>query len=715
MAEELPTSEPNLTDLQADLNTTVNTLDFSGLTTPDNSLPAKPEAIDVYKNSVGNPITGSNPGKKSAGINTLDYANQLSQAASKEVMAFEEDPYIKMRPFTYNGDYDGANFDRYYGTKAYKTLGFTPYRDNDALYNQKMTFGDQFVRAAGQWDNLMATGFMSGVKAWGTMFTDPLAPDLESAKDMKRSMAIGNVTTGGVGGFVANTFLNSAYSIGIGLEFLAEEAALAAVTAYTGGMAGEVTLPAMAARGGFFARQLGKLAEAGAKVGGKVDRFAIQAEKAAGFAARAEEAAAKASGGTNVKSALEFFNKVGSGALDLVNPFEKTAEALKSSRYATDLAKTVGTAGAFADDIIRIKTAASEAQLEGGMVMIDATEKLIDQYREMNGKDPEGEDLKNIHSLASAEARRTTLYNFPAILTTNKLLFATILYPLNKSVGNTTGKLLKEVVTGDIKAGTQNLFSVLEKGAGARIKAAAKSLANPAIYGEYGMTYLKANIGEGLQENIQEAISAGAINHALAVQKDPATAAYRGYMGYLMDGLKSQMNAQGAETFASGFLMGMFTQPIMTAPAWALSKGVEKLQNKDKLKEIKDQRDAALKSQVETLNYMANNDINYWAPDLATVVRNGRLNNDLVQSASMGDEKTARDAKFRIEFNQIATALQLGKFEDLMTKLADYKNLSPAQALEAFGRYGIGINTEAEASEALNHIDGVIERARSIK
>ncbi len=709
MAEEIESPSPDLTALQADLQSSLGDLDNTTSPTLDDSLPAKPESIDTYKNSVGNPITGSNP--KLGLVSPEDFA----KSSLVESTRLQEDPYIKMRPFTYNGDYDGANFDRYYGTKAYKTLGFTPYRDNDALYNQKMTFGDQFVRAAGQWDNLMATGFMSGVKSWGTLFTDPLAPDLESARDMKRSMAIGNVSTGGVGGFVANTFLNSAYSIGIGLEFLAEEAALAAATAFTGGLAGEVTLPAMAARGGFFARQLGKIAEAGAKIGGKADRFAIQAEKAAGFARRAEEVATKAAGGTDIKSALDFFNKASSGVLDVLNPFEKTAEALKSSRYATDLAKTVGTAGAFADDIIRIKTAASEAQLEGGMVMIDATEKLIDQYRDMNGRDPEGDDLKNIHALASAEARRTTLYNFPAILTTNKLLFSTILYPLNKTVGNTTGKLLKEVVTGDIKAGTQNLFSALEKGAGARIKAAAKSLAKPSIYGEYGMNYLKANIGEGLQENIQEAISAGAISHALAVQKDPATAAYRGYMGYLMDGFKSQMNAQGAETFASGFLMGMFTQPIMTAPAWAISKGIDKITNRADLKAIKEQRDAAIKSQVDALNDLANNDINYWAPDLATAVKNGRLSNDLVQAASMGDEKTARDAKFRIEFNQIATALQSGKFEDLMTKLADYKNLSPAQALEAFSRYGIGINTEAEAGEALKHIDGVVERARAIK
>lgn len=713
MDEEIDTKEPNLENLQKDLNQNINTLDFSGLTLPNDDLLAKPDAIDIYSKVVGNPITGSNPGKKEIGINTLNFANDLAKSVNKEMATTEPDPYVKMRPFTYSGDYDGANFDRYYGTKAYKTLGFSPYRDNDALYNKKMTFGDQFVRAAGQWDNLMFTGFMSGIKSWGTIFTDPLAPDLESARDMKRATSIGNITTGGIGGFVGNTFLNTAYSIGIGLEFLAEESALAAATVFSGGLLGEVTLPGMAARGGMLGRQLAKVGEFGAKIGGKTNKFAEASEIASKFAKTAQKTAG---GIEDMSSARQFFGKVATGTFELINPFESTVTALKSTRYTTDLAKTVGTAGAFMDDIIRIKTAASEAKLEGGMVKIDATEKLIDQYREMYGKDPEGDDLKKIEDLSSIEARRTTLYNFPAIMTTNKLLFSTILYPLSKTVGTASARVLEDIVAENgMKALVKDPFKIVGSSAGAQLKSAAKSLVKPSLYGNYGMTYLKANLAEGLQENIQEAISQGAINHALAVQKDPGMAAYRGYMGYLMDGLKDQVSAEGAETFASGFLMGMFTQPIMTAPAWAVSKGIEKFKSKEQRDKAKIERDNALTKQQDTLNDMANNDINYWAPDIATAIKNGSLANDLTSSASIGDEKTARDAKFRLEFNHIETAINSGKFENLMTKLADYKNLTPDEALEAFQRYGIGINTKEDASKALEQIDGVIERAKSIK
>jgi len=692
MAEEVEQIEPDLNAFQT-----------------DSDLPAKPVAIDIYKNSVGNPIKGSNPG-----LNTMSPKDFAASAVASD-RGKQDDPYMSMRPFTYSADYDGANFDRYYGTKAYKALGFSPYRDNDALYNQKMTFGDQFVRAAGQWGNLMSTGFMSGVKTWGTIFTDPLAPDLDSARDMQRANAIGTSTAGGFGGAITNTFLNSAYSIGIGLEFLAEEAALAAATAFSGGLAGEATLPAMVARGGMLGKQLLKAGELGAKIAGKTDKFADAArgfEKVKDFT----KVAAETAGGSTVGSARDYFSKFASGAFDVVNPFESTSTALKSTRYANDLAKTVGTVGAFADDIIRIKTAASEAKLEGGMVKIDATEKLIQQYRELHGKDPEGADLKKIEDLSSIEARRAVLWNFPAIMTTNNLLFSTILYPLKKVTGTASGKLLQNIVAEKgMKAAVTDPFSIISKTTGAQIKAAAKSLAKPKIYGSYGMAYLKANIGEGLQENFQEAISQGAIEHALAVQKDPGMSAYRGYMGYLMDGLKDQVSAEGAETFASGFIMGAFTQPIMTAPAWALSKGAEKFKSKESRDAAKATRDEAEKRDVAVLNDLATNDILYWGPNLITSIKNGKLSKDIMDDAQVGNVKGSKDNKFRLEFNHIETAVRTGKFEDLMTRLADYKNFTPAEALEAFQRYGIGINTEAEASAALDQIDGVIERARRIK
>jgi hypothetical protein len=687
----------------------------------DGYLPARPEAIDTYQQVVGNPITGSNP---NTGASGADYFKNAANSVRKEISTPQEgDEYYSMRPYTYSGDYDAANFDRYYGTRQYKALGFSPYRDNESLYNDKMTFGDQFVRSFSQWDNLLANGFKSGVKTWGDIFTDPLAPDLQSAKDMQRSIAIGSINTGGVGGFMGNTALNLMYGMGMGLEFIAEEAALAAATAFSGGLLGEATAPAMLSRGAMFAKNLGKIGELGAKVGGRSAEYAKSFEKGMDAFKTAETAAEltknikKTEGAINgVNSARAFYKKAISGAFDLANPFEETFAALKSTQYANNYAKTIGTSGAFIDDILRIKMAAAEAKNEGGMVQIDATKKLIDQYRDENGKDPTGEDLKKIETLARLEAEKTVLYNYPAILATNKLLFATILYPLKKIKGGTTGKLIETAMAEDgVKATSQNIFKKLGSGAGAQMKSAAKSLLKPKVYGTYGMNYLKANVGEGLQENIQEALSQGAIEHALAVQSDPAMAAYQGHMGYIMHGIEDQISAQGAETFASGFLMGMFQQPIMTAPTWALSKGIERLKSKEVRDDIKAKRDFAADNEINTLNNLANNDLRFWYGDAVTTVKNNALNTDMLNQASIGDIKGARDSQFAIEFNHIAAVSEGGRFDTLMEKLKDYRNLTPTEALEAFKRQNIGIETEADAVEALKHIDSVIDRAYSIK
>ena len=478
MAEEIETTDPSeynqLSDMPSDQSLGFSNDDFNTIDPPTKG--AKPEAIDVYKKNVGNPITGSNPAGKYSDLNTIDYGESLADAARHKIETSADDPYTKMRPYTYSGDYDGANFERYYGTRLYNKLGFSPYRDNDALYNKHMTMGDQFVRAASQFDNLALGTFINSAKNTGKFFTDPLSPDIESAKDFEKAMAVGSVTTGGIGGFAANTFLNTAYMIGMASEFLTEEFALAAATTYSGGISGAVTVPAMFAKAGVFTKGLVKLGEMGAKAGKNLDNFA-NARKAFEAGTKIQDFGKAAS---NVNNFRQVFNKVASGAADMLIPFDNTISALKKTNYTNDYAKTVGVAGAFIDDMIQIKTGVNEAVLEGGMVKLNATKDLIDQYRDINGTDPEGEDLANIEAIADHQARVTAFYNLPAIMVTNKLLFSTMMLPLTKMMGNAGTKLIEDIAAeGGMKALKQNPYSVIGQSAGAQIKAAAKSLKKP--------------------------------------------------------------------------------------------------------------------------------------------------------------------------------------------------------------------------------------------
>jgi len=714
MAEEIVASEQN-TELDNTAPEIINQPSLADHLDNSLTLAAKPKAIDVYKNVVGNPVAGSNPGRYRG-----NFADSLGNDLEKKLQAPTTN-YQQMRPFTYNGDFDNANFERYYSTSKYKDIGFSPYRDNESLYNNKMTFGDQFVRAASQWDNLAVTGFKSGIRAWGDLFTDPLAPDIESAREMQKAMAIGNSNAGGFGGFVTNTFLNSAYTIGIAADFLAEEAALAAITAFTGGLSGEATLPGMAAKAGMATRKLMGFSEVAAKAG----KGATEAAKAAKLANEAESLSSGIRSVEGVNDLRSFWNKVKAGGvggalnktLDILNPLENTTQALKTVDYATDYAKGIATFGAFADDIIHIKTAVSEAKLEGGMVKIDATKDMIEEYRNSHfGEDPTGEELQKIENLANQASFKTAFWNLPAIMTSNKLLYATMLAPMKRLMGRATGAAMMGDIVADkaLKAGAGEVasFSAVGEGIGAKARVFAKSMANPKLYGNVGMNYLKANFAEGAQENIQEAISQGAIREAMDLYGDPRMAAYQGYMGYFMDGMKNQFSAQGAETFAGGFAMGMFAQPIMAAPAWSISKLSELAKDKSKIAAAKAERDAQIKKQVTTLNELASSPLKYFAPDLANAVKNGKLNDTLYEAVTEGNQQKAVDARDALEFNHIATALETGKYDLFIKQLKDYKNLSPEEAAEAFKKYGIDVK---DAGKAMAQIDAIIERAESIR
>lgn len=658
---------------------------------------AKPVALDIYKNIVGNPYSGSNPIlKQHEQYDQSDYIKSLAASVQRKTSKLDN-PGFEMRPFTYNGDYDGANFERYYGTNAYKTLGFSPYRDNETLYNNKLTLGDQFARATSQWPSLFKTGLVSGVKSWGDMFTDPLAPDVESAREMQRAMAIGSSGSGGVSGFLTNTFLNSAYTVGIGVEMLGETLLLAGATAATAGADIEATLPAWMTRMGMGASKIARGVEVGAEM----------AKAAEGT----NEALKSFKGLKTVSDARSFWSTLPgkglSAAIDIVNPLENTLKALKATDYASDYAKIVGTFGAFAKDAVMTHAAVSEAKLEGGMVKLDITKNLIDEYRNSHaGQDPEGDELLKIENIANQQALTTGLWNLPAIMWSNKFMYETMLAPIEKLVKPNATKLVTDQVFDN------GVFKGVGEGFIDQAKVAAKSLTKPRIYGQYGMNYIKANLAEGVQENLQEAISSGAMKHAMDIYKDPGRASYEGHLGYFMRGLGEQFSAQGAETFAGGFVMGMFAQPMMSGPSMGITKVLDATLNKDKIAKYKIERDAQRAKDTESLNELYKNVNNAFAPDISNAVRQGHLSDDLYSAAKEGKHKEAVDAKDNSTFEHIYTALRTGHYDVFVNKLKDLKNLSPEEAEDAFKDSGV---VKGEGAKALSQIDGIVQRAQKIK
>lgn len=655
------------------------------------------KSVETSLQIKGNPITGANPGLKSGG--GREYMNSIGNYLD-QVANTAKTPNDYMKPYTYNGDYDGANFERYFSSRHFNELGFNPNRDNDALYNEKSTFGDDFTRAASQWPTLVKSGFMSGLRSWGDMFTDPLAPDLKTAREMQKAMAIGSSTKKGAGAFFNNTFLNSAYTIGIGGELLMEELALAGITAFTGGAAGAASLPAMAARFGKASSMMTK----GAKI--------LDGAKDLG------------KGLDNMSDLRTFWQTTGKGLGKFgaaINPLENTWEVGKELVHGTnalkytkasgkidEFARVSDNFGRFAKDMLLVKSAVGESKLEGGMVQMDVTKNLVDKYRaENNGAEPEGQEMVKIENIAKEEARRTALWNMPAIMFSNKLMYQTLFAPFERGIQNTA----KDVVFGAIGKEGKKGFKALGDGVMENLSHFGKKLLTPKEYGKFGMGYMKANLAEGVQENIQEAISEGAKLNADEIYTNPNRGVYEGYMGHFLTGMKHQASMQGLETFAGGFLMGAMAQPAMSVPTKALTKVWDNTFGAKKYKEYRSERDEQVAKTVKTLNELYENPRKYFAPDMANLVKQDELAINMYDAIQAGNKNGVKDVENAASFSHIHTALATGHYDIFMDQLKELKKATPE---EAIGWFDTPVDAKVGA-KAVNKVDQLIERAETIK
>jgi hypothetical protein len=661
----------------------------------------RPSAIDIYNKVVGNPIIGSNPGARFNPNDihqSLKQLNEYNSALDQKVLQTSStnlDNAELMKPFTYNGDYDGANFDRYYNSAPFKELGFNPYRNNEVLYNNNMSTGDEFVRAAGQFSSLFNVGFDAKYNLTGE----------ESSKRMARAMAVGSSTKEGVTPFLINTGLNVGYTIGVGAKMAAETFVLWGATALTGGLDAEVTLPIWAVRMGEGARKI----------------------QLAGETLEALSAASKASKLSQLKTfwSSSQYGKALGVIGESINPLENTWNVGKDIASGANALKFAGEApgtikrfaqfsnnfAEFGKDMIQINAAVSEAKLEGGGVKLDVVRDLSKKFREENGYEPTGEELGKIENIANNEAYKTTFWNMPAIMWSNKFMYNTLFKPWEKGVK--TG-LMK--IGEDVFFNKKNGFTAVSEGVKGSLEKIGKNLTTPSKWGSFGYAYLKQNSAEGIQENIQEAISSGAKAHAMAVYNNPDRASYEGYMGHFMTGMNEQFSAKGAETFAGGFVMGAMAHPFMAGPHWAGQQVWNNTVNSKKYADYKATRKAQLDATVNTLNEIYKDPAKYLAPDIVNAIKQGNLSHELILANLDNNRKKHEDVKFVSSYDHIFTAIRTGKFDIILDKFKEFKNFTPEEAAQAFTPHDSSVPLTAEqGTKAMTMLDDIVKRANLIK
>ena len=624
--------------------------------------------------------------------------------------------------YSYNAGPDGnAFYDRYaaYGPETFAKVGFSPLRDNEALFNSRTTMWDDHKRMMQNsfWP-LFANGFVAGPKSLGKMLTgDFTGADLEESRAYTDAAAIGQTTKSGWGmGFANNLLMNFAYSAGIITEAIAEEAVAIALAPET--MGGSVFLATANAT-----RNLSKLGTGFKLLKG------VEATKDVTNGLRAVNNTLKAV--DNVKDARTFWQTAKGVVTSTLSPLKNTFTNLGDinqivtkggkSYNLTNLAKIYKTAGGFYKDVRNFNMALSEARLEAGIVENQIYDNGYNQYYDKFGEAPSDKVQKELLRNAKEGSLDTLYWNTALIYVSNSITFNNLLGPRG-GVGGFMRNTMKEV--GSIGGGKFGSLGKVIYNQGKKVfqfqantaKGLVKSWASQPIYKSAmgTLAYFKRNFTEGIQENLQEVISGANEKYYSDSFEQSAIRSHEYHKGlsrynlksqnkYLTEEFKGQFSARGAETFASGFFMGMLAAPLNAAVPNMLV-GYNRMFNKEAYQKFKADKLEITKGVIENLNSIGIKEF------LDNKIFNLSTQEAVATIKRTGTKKEAHDADMEGFVKQMSHVLRNGVMDVYIEKLQAEKQLSPEEFEERVPNIPKG-----EGAKYLAKIDDVIARAKKLE
>ena len=660
---------------------------------------------NIRKNIVGTP-----PNKPGVNKNAShqDIVNGLKQGLRAHIQTNQDkNAYAKI--YSYDASPDGnAFYKRYqaYGQETFDKIGFSPLRDNEALFNSRTTMWDDYGRMMKHsfWP-LFSQGFVAGPKSLMKMASgDFTSSDTEEAKVYEEAAAIGQSSKGGIGGFTNNLLMNFAYSAGIMTEAIVEEVA--------GVLLAPVTLG-----GSLFLTTANNLRK-GSKIIKGIDK-GIDGMKAVNTTLKSVD---------NFSNAKKFWE--GTKGLSSFNPIKNTLQGFKDAQGTvkigseinnfTNLGKAYKTAGGFYKDVRNINMALSEARLEAGTVENKIYDNLYNEYYKKHNTSPGDEDQYEMIKQAKKGAVNTLYWNTALIYGSNTITFPNIVGPKG-GLSNFMKNTVKELQTvqggkfgklGSIvydKAAKQFEFQAND------FKTYVKNWAKQPIYKSLKSTlgYTKANFTEGAQESLQEIISGANERYYTDSFKSPVVRSHTYAKGvsqydsmtqgdYMMAEAKKQLSPQGLETFASGFFMGTLASPINKSFD-LLSVGYNRMYRPEVFEKYKTKKEKIVTDTVKKLNEIDMKDFfdsrmfNYGVQDAVSSIK------------KTGTTKEARDADHDGFMSQMDMLIRTGTLDVFKDKLKELQQMSPEEVEENVPTIpkGEGEKYQARIDDSLNKIDRI--------
>ena len=646
--------------------------------------------------------SNTNPNKK---LSAKEQGDALAAHMDMFIRTHQDkNSYAKVN--VYNAGPSGNSFyKRYaaYGQKKFDEVGFSPTRDNEAMYNAHTTMGDDFTRMIkNSFMPLLGRGFVSGPKSLIKMLQGDFSADLDDARAYEAAAAIGQSSKKGFGAFFNNTAMSFAYTAGIISEAILEEAAGALLAPVTGG-------------GSFFAATINNARKVG-KIG---DAFEL-ATKGYNAVRRTIQEANTIGATRNIYTAAKNINasKVGK----FLNPFENAFDAIagigKNADNLTGLARlaqgTSKTAGGLFRDIRNINMALSEARLEGGMNDNKVYDTLYDEYYRKNERAPSNEEQYEMTKTAKESGTNTLAWNTALIFATNKVVIPNLLKSgvgkriINSKIDDVLamkgGKIILEKTAVAGKKLAKGEFTFVADSFKNSLKGFKKTPFKTSI--KVAGKYMKANLMEGVQENLQDVITIANEKYYIDAYKNKELGAHiynRGKASLMFSGLKDQVSWQGLETFASGALMGVFSGGLNLVKG-GLDAGYNNIFNKEEYNKYKALRKTHGDDVAKELTALYKDPKEFFSSRLF----NYGVQNNTVSNVDEADTKEGKDELSDAFVSQVYTALNTDTVEYFKDHIGSMKDLSVDEFEEAFGfEKGTGAKQQDKIDNILSSIDEV--------
>tara|TARA_R110000868_G_scaffold15720_1_gene71736 strand:+ start:10871 stop:17176 length:6306 start_codon:yes stop_codon:yes gene_type:complete len=628
------------------------------------------------------------------------YFNQLGESVNRSILQ-NQDTKRYAKPMAYDSSSTGQHKARYlgYGQETYDRIGFNPMIDNEALFNAHTSQFDDWVRMATVAAPMYIQGFLAPMKSYAQAFSGNFGADTKEAIDFEEASAIGYSTKGGALGFLTNVQNSVAYSAGVMTQAVLENALVGAVVGTSAG-------PGGTAAGGIGGALTG-LVKGLIKLPTALGKMALGSGKMLANLKNAK----------NFEAAKDMFVAGSKTTANFFNPLENTADELAKNVFSNadnlgGMARAARTAGGFYRDVNLINSGLSEGRLEGGFTENETYKTFYDEHWKRFNKAPTSDEQLEYRKRAKLAGFQNTWQNTLLITYSNKIAFP------NLFRGNFMSQVVKKVGSGYnivLEKGAKGAVDATFKLAEVNLKSGLKSLAKPGTYGKVGLNYFKTNLSEGFQEVSQDVLSDANKNYYVDSYYDKSKQTHDYAMATLWSSMGKQANAQGFETFASGFVMGGFLRPFNGMVPTYLAQGYQKYYKQRGVNEAgvsnykvyKEKQETEAQVLVNTLNDMTKNGadflngraVNYGAQSIiAKKQQEGKLN-----------KREVIDSAHRSFVTNAVSAIQAGTYDMWLDNFKTFKNLTPEQIEEVWEL------EKGEGQKALNHLTEGVTKAEQLK